>query len=86
MYFYSGRQVQARAVGSHELLLPELLEHVRQHEQEGCRQGELRQWWVSDLAHQAVLDRRGCSKVSAIRYYVNGFMIGVGGGLGIGWI
>ena len=53
--FVLRRQVQARAVGSHELLLPELLEHVRQYEQEGCRQGELRQRWLSDLAHQAIL-------------------------------
>lgn len=53
------RQVQARAVGSHELLLPELLEHVRQYEQEGCRQGELWQWRLSDLAHQAILGLGG---------------------------
>ena len=57
--FVLRRQVQARAVGSHELLLPELLEHVRQYEQEGCRQGELRQRWLSDLAHQAILGLGG---------------------------
>jgi hypothetical protein len=62
-------------MGSHELLLPELLEHVRQHEQEGCRQGELRQRRLSDLAYQAVLSQRGSSKVSAICYYDNGSKI-----------
>jgi hypothetical protein len=61
--FLSHRQVQAPAVGAHELLLPELLEHVRQHEQEGYWQGELRQWRLSDLAYQAVLGRRCFSEV-----------------------
>lgn len=49
------RQVQARAVGAYELLFPELLEHVRQHEQEGYGQSELRQWRLSDVAYQAIL-------------------------------
>lgn len=39
-----------------EVVLPQLLQHVRKHEQELQGDSVLRQGWrVSDLAHQAVL-------------------------------
>jgi hypothetical protein len=53
-------------MGSGEVLFPELLQHVREHEQE--QQGHCvlwKGWWMSGLAHQAGLDWR-CQ--SAIAY------------------
>lgn len=49
------RQLQARPVGADGLLLQELLEHVREHEQ--GLQGERQLWQrrMPEMVHQAVL-------------------------------
>jgi hypothetical protein len=70
--------VQARAVGAYELLLPELLEHVRQHEQEGYGQSQLRQWRLSDLAYQAVLGLGSFSYLLSCEWIYDWNMRGIG--------
>jgi hypothetical protein len=49
------RKVQAPTMDSAEVVLPQLLQHVRQHEQELQGERVLRQGWrMSELVHQAV--------------------------------
>jgi hypothetical protein len=38
-----------------EVVLPQLLQHVRKHEQEIQGERVLWQWWMSELVHQTVL-------------------------------
>ena len=49
------RKVQAPTMDSAEVVLPQLLQHVRKHEQEVQGERILRQWRMSELVHQTVL-------------------------------